>query len=499
MELVDSASSILVELIFELNLSCRQKKNFDLVTEFSCQLVDLVDPMVQNCFLVPTIRRSTKTTKICSKFVSTELFSEFLLSQIEETLFDPSKRAEKGFLSSIDVLIGIFLSSDELDSLVEKLIFDPCFVRLDENLPLILTEKVIENFCSSRFVLRENETKFVLTFLIENFRFARRDASKFFRLVSLLEKFVGPRFRSLEEKFSDSEFFVSMRNFVEILWKICAERNELVVGGRVRATIFRLVAATRNFSFDEIRTIFNENSLFARREANKIFFKFFSEDFPSKKHFFEIFLRENRRVDEFLRDFPSFRRHADIFLLEKFAEKPNFNEILPKIDFFSLVEKIRRQNFAIESFSFQRAPISSNEHFRAVLLAAFLFGEPENREKIRRYENQFDSTFRLFFPQFVVFFLSEPNETNQNALQQIFNKNQFVKLLKSNLTFVLLQILQTFRRENDQNSSISRPSNSWKQIGKIFELIRQILNVKLFQDLVVKHAVRSTENFVSLF
>jgi hypothetical protein len=256
---------------------------------------------------------------------------------------------------------------------------------------------------------------------------------------------------------------------------------------------------------------FNEDEKFSLIIQNFSTKKFRLKSSNEQKKILEYFLEKNSsdilllyylsNISEYLSCQINF--HFIKLGLDKKLSENLLRHILPNnISIQSILQSYHQQSSnQIKDFPWQFFNINSREKYHSFIFSTYFLSSISDRQQLYAVFPDMKSSVMEYFPQLQAILLPilakklKQAEENRQFIEKIITKTEYNRLMKQNLTMIILHILLTY--SNDQQNEFYDqwlpepilPANNWTIIRHTFEYIKQIMNGKTFIEILIKLTV----------
>jgi len=391
---------------------------------------------------------------------------------------------------------------------------------------------------------RLNDFEFLCNIFAQTFRAYRRDLLLCQRFLYFFEYFHRIFYEIIREKFSSHQNWIHLKKLFDAFWQMTMNRNSLL-NQHSRKSIIQMkqiLIQDEEIQFNDCENLCHDSSYFVRLEVYKLCLNLFYENSPM--NFNESF-NEDEKFSLIIQNFSTkkFRlksSNEQKKILEYFLEKnssdilllyylSNISEYLScQINFHfiklgldkklseNLLRHILPNNISIQSilqsyhqqssnqtkdFPWQFFNINSREKYHSFIFSTYFLSSISDRQQLYAVFPDMKSSVMEYFPQLQAILLPilakklKQAEENRQFIEKIITKTEYNRLMKQNLTMIILHILLTY--SNDQQNEFYDqwlpepilPANNWTIIRHTFEYIKQIMNGKTFIEILIKLTV----------
>jgi hypothetical protein len=224
------------------------------------------------------------------------------------------------------------------------------------------------------------------------------------------------------------------------------------------------------------------------------------EYFISKKSLSILFLNYLSTISEYLSCQISF------YLIKLGLEK-KFSPNLPNVDIPLMIQYYHQQlSDPIKDFPWEFFPNNSIEKYHGFIFSTYFLSSIADRQELYAIFSDMKSAVMEYFPQLQAFLLPilanklehyKQAEENRQLIEKMITKTEYNRLMKQNLTMIILHILLTY--SNDQQNEFYDqwlpepilPVYNWVMIRNTFDYVKQIMNGKIFVEILIKLTVRN--------
>ena len=538
LKLIENIQILFTELIEETNFLYAKSETIPFIDQLSIY--------IQNClqFTSSNIPSALLYGFLDAKFLS-YLYNYSTRQSTEKKSTDiegiqcPIDQPLDGRFQAFEILLSLSYQSLSNDESSPTFLFNyglncqsnrNLFLRiLDEKLSFYLEELKLPNPISYQYLniylsyitshhslaYRLVDLEFVTNIFAEIFRYYRRDLLLCQRFLSLFECFLRTFDGILREKFHTNDHWIHLRKLIDAFWQMTSNKNSLLnqYSRKSIVHIKQILINDQPMDIDECHSIFNDSSYIVRlagyQLAGNLFYEhvrlkssneqkeildYFLEKTPSALIFFHSLLS----ISEYLRY--SITCYFLRLALDNHLSLALVQHLLPrKISLGPILQFYHRQtSYAIKDFPWHFFDtVDSKEKSQALILTNYLLSSMSDRQELHAIFPEMKSTVIEYFPQLqanlFVILAKKQGENYRDLLEKILTKNEYNRLIKSNLTKILFQIFLTYSNDNQTNPFFDPwapqpilPANNWTTIKHTLEYIRQILTGKTFVEILLK-------------
>jgi hypothetical protein len=405
----------------------------------------------------------------------------------------------------------------------EKIYFYLEELSLPDPISYEYLNKFFSHLCSqSDFNIRQNDFELVTHLFSESFRIYRRDIRLCQQLFIFFRLFIKNFYKKIRDQFFSNDNWLHIKKILDAFWQMTIHKNILLNNStrKLIIEIKRILNQDEEINLDDIQLILNDSSYFVRLEAIQLCLNLFYENKNLKSSDEQNKICQNliennslsillfcylANTSEYISRQIAF--HLIQLGIEKKLSGNIIKHILPKnVPIQAIIQYYHQQlSYEIKDFPWEFFNMNSMEQYNSFIFSTYFLSMGKDRQQVNAMFSDIKSSLIEYFPEIQAYLLPLlANRTKENIraeehrqmIEKLITKTEYNRLMKQKLTMIILRLLLTYWN-NKENQFYDQwapqpiiPAYTWSILKNTFEYIKQIMNAKIFIELLIKSAVR---------